>query len=353
MFILAGRYLEARSKRASGAALRALLDLGAKDVAVLRDGAEVRVPTGELAVGDLFVVRPGEKIATDGVVVEGSSAVDASMLTGESVPVEVGVGDAVTGATVNAGGRLVVRATRVGAETQLAQMARLVEDAQNGKAQVQRLADRISGVFVPVVIALAVAVLGFWVGTGTGLEAAFTAAVAVLIIACPCALGLATPTALMVGTGRGAQLGILIKGPEALERTQRIDTVVLDKTGTITSGTMSLVDVVPADGVDPDELLRLAGALEAGSEHPIARAIAAGAARARRRRCPPSRASPTSRGWACRASSTAAPSSSAAAACSPTGRSRSARSSSAPRPTPRQAVGRRSPSPGTAGPAAS
>jgi Cu+-exporting ATPase len=278
MFILAGRYLEARSKRASGAALRALLDLGAKDVAVLREGTETRVPTDQLAVGDLFVVRPGEKIATDGVVVEGSSAVDASMLTGESVPVEVGVGDTVTGATVNAGGRLVVRATRVGAETQLAQMARLVEDAQNGKAQVQRLADRISGIFVPVVIAIAVAVLGFWTGTGTGLEAAFTAAVAVLIIACPCALGLATPTALMVGTGRGAQLGILIKGPEALERTQRIDTVVLDKTGTVTSGAMSLVDVVPAAGVDPSELLRLAGALEAGSEHPIARAIAAGAA---------------------------------------------------------------------------
>ena len=278
MFILAGRYLEARSKRASGAALRALLDLGAKDVSVLRDGTEVRVPTDRLSVGDLFVVRPGEKIATDGVVVEGNSAVDASMLTGESVPVEVGVGDAVTGATVNAGGRLVVRATRVGAETQLAQMARLVEEAQNGKAQVQRLADRISGIFVPVVIAIAVAVLGFWIGTGAGLEAAFTAAVAVLIIACPCALGLATPTALMVGTGRGAQLGILIKGPEALERTQRIDTVVLDKTGTITTGQMSLVDVVPAEGVDPDELLRLAGALEAGSEHPIARAIAAGAA---------------------------------------------------------------------------
>ena len=277
MFILAGRYLEARSKRASGAALRALLDLGAKDVAVLRDGAEVRVPTDALAVGDLFVVRPGEKIATDGVVVEGSSAVDASMLTGESVPVEVTTGDAVTGATVNAGGRLVVRATRVGAETQLAQMARLVEDAQNGKAQVQRLADRISGVFVPVVIALAVAVLGFWTGTGNG-SGAFAAAVAVLIIACPCALGLATPTALMVGTGRGAQLGILIKGPEALERTQRIDTVVLDKTGTVTSGAMTLVDVVPADGVDPAQLLRLAGALEAGSEHPIARAVAAGAA---------------------------------------------------------------------------
>jgi Cu+-exporting ATPase len=277
MFILAGRYLEARSKRTSGAALRALLELGAKEVAVLRDGAEVLIPTDQLAVGDLFVVRPGEKIATDGEVVEGSSAVDASMLTGESVPVEVSVGDTVTGATVNAGGRLVVRATRVGADTQLAQMARLVEDAQNGKAQVQRLADRISGIFVPVVIALAISVLGFWVGTGNGLGAAFTAAVAVLIIACPCALGLATPTALMVGTGRGAQLGILIKGPEALESTQRIDTIVLDKTGTITTGQMSLVDVIAADGVGAGELLRLAGALEAGSEHPIARAIAEGA----------------------------------------------------------------------------
>ena len=277
MFILAGRFLEARSKRASGAALRALLELGAKDVAVLRDGSEVRIPTDELAVGDQFVVRPGEKIATDGIVTEGSSAVDASMLTGESVPVEVGSGDSVTGATVNAGGRLVVRATRIGADTQLAQMARLVEDAQNGKAQVQRLADRVSGIFVPVVIALAVGVLGFWIGTGNGVGAAFTAAVAVLIIACPCALGLATPTALMVGTGRGAQLGILIKGPEALESTQRIDTIVLDKTGTITSGQMSLVDAVPADGVEAGDLLRLAGALEAASEHPIARAIADGA----------------------------------------------------------------------------
>ena len=277
MFILAGRFLEARSKRASGAALRALLELGAKDVAVLRDGNEVRIPTDELAVGDQFVVRPGEKIATDGIVTEGSSAVDASMLTGESVPVEVGSGDSVTGATVNAGGRLVVRATRIGADTQLAQMARLVEDAQNGKAQVQRLADRVSGIFVPVVIALAVGVLGFWIGTGNGVGAAFTAAVAVLIIACPCALGLATPTALMVGTGRGAQLGILIKGPEALESTQRIDTIVLDKTGTITSGQMSLVDAVPADGVELGELLRLAGAVEAASEHPIARAIAEGA----------------------------------------------------------------------------
>ena len=278
MFILAGRYLEARSKRASGAALRALLQLGAKDVAVLRDGVETRIPTDQLEVGAHFVVRPGEKVATDGTVVEGRSAIDASMLTGESVPVEVSVGDAVVGATVNAGGRLVVRATRVGGDTQLAQMARLVEDAQNGKAQVQRLADRISGIFVPVVIALAVGTLGFWVGTGNGLGAAFTAAVSVLIIACPCALGLATPTALMVGTGRGAQLGILIKGPEALESTQDVDTVVLDKTGTITSGSMTLVDVLPADGVDERELLRLAGALEAASEHPIARALAAGAA---------------------------------------------------------------------------
>ncbi|MCW2668028.1 MAG: actP [Frankiales bacterium] len=277
MFLLAGRYLEARSKRASGAALRALMELGAKDVAVLRGGSEVRVPVAELAVGDLFVVRPGEKIATDGTVAEGSSAVDTSLLTGESVPVEVTVGATVAGATVNAGGRLVVRADTVGADTQLARMSRLVEEAQNGKAQVQRLADRISGVFVPAVIALAVATLGFWVGTGAGLAPAFTAAVAVLIIACPCALGLATPTALMVGTGRGAQLGILIKGPEALESTQNLDTVVLDKTGTVTTGSMSLVDVLPADGQDAGELLRVAGALEAGSEHPVARAIAAGA----------------------------------------------------------------------------
>ena len=278
MFILAGRYLEARSKRASGAALRALLELGAKDVAVLRSGVEVRVPTDQLAVGDEFVVRPGEKVATDGVVVDGRSAVDASMLTGESVPVEVSVGDTVVGATVNAGGRLVVRATRIGNDTQLAQMARLVEDAQNGKAQVQRLADRVSGIFVPVVIALAVATLGFWVGTGSGLGAAFTAAVAVLIIACPCALGLATPTALMVGTGRGAQLGILVRGPEALESSRRLDTVLLDKTGTLTTGVMRLVDVVPDEGQDERDLLRFAGALEAASEHPIARAIAAGAA---------------------------------------------------------------------------
>jgi Cu+-exporting ATPase len=276
-FILAGRYFEARSKRRAGAALRALLELGAKEVSVLRGGREQRIGVDQLAVGDLFVVRPGEKIATDGVITEGSSAVDASMLTGESVPVEVGPGDAVVGATVNAGGRLVVRATRIGADTQLAQMARLVEDAQNGKAEVQRLADRVSGIFVPIVIALAVGTLGFWVGTGGGLAAAFTAAVAVLIIACPCALGLATPTALMVGTGRGAQLGILIKGPEVLESTRRVDTVVLDKTGTVTTGRMTLLDVIPAVGEDREQVLWLAGALEDASEHPIAQAIAKGA----------------------------------------------------------------------------
>ncbi|MBO2529939.1 MAG: heavy metal translocating P-type ATPase [Thermobifida fusca] len=277
-FILAGRYFEARAKRRAGAALRVLLELGAKEVTVVRGGRETRIPVEQLAVGDRFVVRPGEKIATDGVVEEGASAVDASMLTGESVPVEVGVGDAVVGATVNVGGRLVVRATRVGADTQLAQMAKLVEEAQSGKAEVQRLADRISGVFVPVVIALAVATLGFWLGAGGPVEAAFTAAVAVLIIACPCALGLATPTALLVGTGRGAQLGILIKGPEVLENTRRVDTVVLDKTGTVTMGTMALVDVAAADGEDADEVLRLAGAVEHASEHPIARAIARSAA---------------------------------------------------------------------------
>ncbi|MFH9735329.1 heavy metal translocating P-type ATPase [Streptomyces sp. NPDC017260] len=278
-FILAGRYFEARSKRKAGAALRALLELGAKDVTVLgTDGGERTVSTDELAVGDRFLVRPGEKIATDGKVVEGTSAVDASMLTGESVPVEVGVGDAVTGATLNAGGRLVVEATRVGADTQLARMAKLVEDAQNGKAAAQRLADRISGVFVPVVIALALATLGFWIGNGAGLTAAFTAAVAVLIIACPCALGLATPTALMVGTGRGAQLGILIKGPEVLESTREVDTIVLDKTGTVTTGRMTLLAVHTADGTDEGDVLRLAGALEHSSEHPIAQAVAAGAA---------------------------------------------------------------------------
>lgn len=275
-FILAGRYFEQRSKRRAGAALRALLELGAKEVAVLAaDGVtETKVPVEQLAVGDLFVVRPGEKIATDGVVERGSSAVDASMLTGESVPVEVGAGDPVVGATVNAGGRLVVRATRIGADTQLAQMARLVEDAQNGKAEVQRLADRISGIFVPIVILLAAGTLGFWLGTGNGLAAAFTAAVAVLIIACPCALGLATPTALMVGTGRGAQLGILIKGPEVLESTRAVDTIVLDKTGTVTTGRMALREVVAGEGEDAAEVLRYAGALEGSSEHPIARAIA-------------------------------------------------------------------------------
>jgi len=276
-FILAGRYFEARAKRRSGAALTALLELGAKDVAVLRDGGEQRIAVGELAVGDRFVVRPGEKVATDGVVDDGTSAIDASLLTGEPVPVEVGPGDPVTGATVNAGGRLVVRATRIGSDTQLAQIARLVQDAQSGKAPVQRLADRISAVFVPIVIALAVATLGFWLGVGEDPSAAFTAAVAVLIIACPCALGLATPTAIMVGTGRGAQLGIIIKGPEVLESTRRVDTIVLDKTGTVTTGTMALVDVVPTQGVDRDELLQLAGSLEDASEHPIAEAIADGA----------------------------------------------------------------------------
>ncbi|MCX5161998.1 heavy metal translocating P-type ATPase [Streptomyces sp. NBC_00053] len=276
-FILAGRYFEARSKRKAGAALKALLELGAKEVTVLRDGHEVTVPTAELQVGDRFLVRPGEKIATDGTVVEGASAVDASMLTGESVPVEVGVGDSVTGATLNAGGRLVVEATRIGADTQLARMAKLVEDAQNGKAAAQRLADRISAVFVPVVIALALGTLGFWLGNGGGLTAAFTAAVAVLIIACPCALGLATPTALMVGTGRGAQLGILIKGPEVLETTRRVDTIVLDKTGTVTTGRMTLLDIHTADNTTETDVLRLAGALEHSSEHPIAQAVAAGA----------------------------------------------------------------------------
>ncbi|MCQ8191043.1 heavy metal translocating P-type ATPase [Streptomyces rugosispiralis] len=294
--ILLGRYLEAKSKRRAGAALRALLELGAKDVAVLRyeggerealpveggggrrAGREVRIPVGELAVGDHFVVRPGEKIATDGTVVEGSSAVDASMLTGESVPVDVGVGDAVAGATVNASGRIVVEATRVGADTQLSRMGKLVEDAQNGKAEVQRLADRVSGIFVPIVLLIAVGTLLGWLLTTGDTAAAFTAAVAVLIIACPCALGLATPTALMVGTGRGAQLGILIKGPEVLESTRRVDTVVLDKTGTVTAGQMRLRGAVTAPGVDERELLRLAGALEHASEHPIARAIADGAA---------------------------------------------------------------------------
>ncbi|MGW3967653.1 heavy metal translocating P-type ATPase [Amycolatopsis sp. NPDC005003] len=266
-FILAGRYFEARSKRRAGAALRALMDLGAKDVTVVRDGEEHLVPIHHLRVDDVFVARPGEKIAADGVVTEGSSAVDTSMLTGEPVPVEVGPGDAVTGATVTVGGRLFVRATRVGEDTRLAQLARLVEAAQNGKAEVQRLADRVSAVFVPLVVLAALATLVVWLATGGRPDQAFTAAVAVLIIACPCALGLATPTALLVGTGRGAQLGILIKGPEVLENTRRVDTVVLDKTGTVTTGRMTLVE-------GGGEALRLAGAVEAASEHPIGRAIA-------------------------------------------------------------------------------
>ncbi len=274
-FLLAGRYAEARAKRRSGDALRALLQLGAKDVAVLRDGVETRIAVESLAVGDRFVVRPGDKIATDGEVVDGTSAVDASMLTGESVPVEVGPGDAVAGGTMNAGGRLVVRATRIGADTQLAQLARLVERAQAGKAPVQRLADRVSAVFVPVVIGIALLTLVAWSFVDPGV--AFPAAVAVLVIACPCALGLATPTALMVGTGRGAQLGIVIRGPEVLEQTRRADTVVLDKTGTVTTGRMTLVGVVPASGESADDVLRRAAAVEAASEHPIGRAIVAAA----------------------------------------------------------------------------
>ncbi|MFH8257006.1 heavy metal translocating P-type ATPase [Streptomyces roseolus] len=277
-FILLGRYLEARAKRKAGAALRALMELGAKDVAVLREGGEVRVPVADLRTGELFVVRPGERIATDGTVAEGSSAVDTSLLTGESLPVDVTAGSAVTGGCVNVSGRLVVRAGRVGAETRLARMAKLVEEAQSGKAEAQRLADRISAVFVPAVLLIALATLGFWLGSGAGATAAFTAAVAVLIIACPCALGLATPTALLVGTGRGAQLGILIKGPEVLESTREVDTVVLDKTGTVTTGRMALTGAHPAAGTDERELLRLAGALEHSSEHPVARAVAAGAA---------------------------------------------------------------------------
>jgi len=277
--VLAGRWFEARAKRRSGAAIRALLELGAKDVAVLRDGREDRIPADGLVVGDRFVVRPGEKIATDGRVVEGSSAVDVSLLTGEPIPVDVAVGDVVTGATINVSGRLVVEATRVGADTALARIAALVTDAQAGKAAVQRLADRVSGVFVPIVVVIALATLGYWLGTGARAEEAFTAAVAVLIIACPCALGLATPTALMVGIGRGAQMGILINGPEVLESTDGIDTVVLDKTGTITTGRMRLVEAVAVAGPHgrPD-LLRVAGSLEAASEHPIARAISSGAA---------------------------------------------------------------------------
>jgi Cu+-exporting ATPase len=279
VFILAGRYFEARAKRRAGAALKALLELGAKEANVLDDqGVERRVAVDELLVGDTFVVRPGEKLPTDGVVEEGHSAIDRSLLTGESVPVEVAPGDAVIGATVNVGGRLVVRATRVGADTALAQIGRLVTEAQSGKAAAQRLADRVSGVFVPIVIAIAVATLGFWLGAGAGAAFAFSAAVAVLIIACPCALGLATPTALLVGTGRGAQLGILIRGPEVLESTRRVDTILLDKTGTVTTGTMTLVEVVLAPGVDRRETLHLVGSLEHASEHPVGRAIAAAAA---------------------------------------------------------------------------
>ena len=277
VFILLGRYMEARAKNRSGAALRALLALGAKDVAVLRDGAEERIPIAQLRVGDLFVVRPGEKVATDGVVVEGASAIDASLLTGEPVPVEVGVDDLVVGATTNAGGRLIVRATRVGSETQLAQMGRLVEQAQNGKAPVQRLADRVSAIFVPVVMVLSVSTLIAWLATGHDANQAFTAAVSVLIIACPCALGLATPTALLVGTGRGAQLGVLIKGPQVLESTRAVDTIVLDKTGTVTTGRMSVQAVLPAKGEQASGVLRIAGAIEDASEHPIANAIAVAA----------------------------------------------------------------------------
>ncbi|WP_406135741.1 heavy metal translocating P-type ATPase [Streptomyces albidoflavus] len=276
-FLLLGRWLEARAKRRAGAALRALLELGAREATVVRDGREVRVPVARLVVGDRFTVRPGETIATDGRVLEGRSAVDTSLLTGESVPVDVAPGDQVTGATVNTGGRLTVEATRIGADTQLARMARLVEQAQNGKAAVQRLADRVSAVFVPVVLVLALGTLVGWLLATDDATAAFTAAVAVLIIACPCALGLATPTALLVGTGRGAQLGILIRGPEVLENTRRVDTVVLDKTGTLTTGRMELTEVLPADGTDETELLRLAGALEHASEHPVARAVASAA----------------------------------------------------------------------------
>ena len=279
--ILLGRWLELRARGRSGEAIRALLELGAKDARLLRDGEEMRVPAEQLAVGDLFVVRPGEKIATDGVVVEGASAVDQSMLTGEPVPIEVGPGAEVAGATLNASGRLVVRATKIGADTALAQIARLVAEAQAGKAPIQRVVDRVSAVFVPVVIGTTLATLAGWLLLTADVSAAFTAAVAVLIIACPCALGLATPTALMVGTGRGAQLGILIKGPEVLEQTRRITTIVLDKTGTVTEGRMWVEDAVPADGIERDELLRFAGAAEAASEHPIAQAIAAYARDAR------------------------------------------------------------------------
>ena len=287
-FILVGRLLEAGAKRRSGDAIRRLLELGAHDVRVLRDGREQRVPIEALAVGDRFVVGPGEKVATDGVVEDGRSAVDVSMLTGEPIPVEVGPGDGVTGATVNAHGRLVVRATRVGADTALARIAALVDEAQSGKAPAQRLADRVSAIFVPVVMVIAAATLVGWLLAGASPSDAFTAAVAVLIIACPCALGLATPTALMVGTGRGAQLGVLIRGPEVLERTRRIGTIVLDKTGTVTEGRIELAGVTPLNGAGRADVLRLAGAVEAASEHPIGRAVAA-AARAETGDLPPVR----------------------------------------------------------------
>jgi Cu+-exporting ATPase len=277
VFILAGRYVEARAKKESGAALRALLELGAKDAVVVRGDTEVRVPIGQLAIGDRFVVRPGEKIATDGLVVEGASAVDASMLSGESIPVEVTVGDRVVGATLNVGGRLVAEVTRVGADTELARLGRLVEQAQTGKAQVQRLADRVSAIFVPVVLVLSLLTFGGWLVFGGSLTVAFTAAIATLIVACPCALGLATPTALLVGTGRGSQLGILLRGPEVLEQTRRVDTIVLDKTGTVTTGEMSVASITPLAGTTEADLLRIAGAAESGSEHPVARAIAAAA----------------------------------------------------------------------------
>ncbi|WBU39394.1 heavy metal translocating P-type ATPase [Homoserinibacter sp. YIM 151385] len=273
VFILAGRYAEARAKRSSSAALRALLELGAKDAAVLRDGVERRIPIAQLQVGDRVVVRPGERIPSDGLVVEGASAIDASMLTGESAPVEVEAGSRVVGATNNIGGRLLVEITRIGADTELARIRRLMVEAQTGKAQVQRLADRISAIFVPVVIGLAVIAFAAWALGGAPLEIAFTAAVTTLIIACPCALGLATPTALLVGTGRGSQLGILIRGPQVLEQTKRIDTIVLDKTGTVTEGRMSVSAVVPAPGIERDRLLALAAGVEDGSEHPVARAI--------------------------------------------------------------------------------
>lgn len=276
-FVLLGRYFEKRSKREAGAALRALMEMGAKEATVVRNGQETRIPIRDLQLGDTFVVRPGEHIATDGEVIDGQSAIDMSMLTGESIPVEVGPGATVTGATLNTSGRLLVKATKVGNDTQLAHMARMVEEAQTGKAEVQRLADRISGIFVPVVLLIALVTLVAWLVAGYGVTMAFTAAVAVLVIACPCALGLATPTAMLVGTGRGAQLGILIKGPEALEQTRAVDTIVLDKTGTVTTGNMTVIDVIAADGESAKEVLRLAGAVEAASEHPIARAIAAAA----------------------------------------------------------------------------